>query len=390
MIIDVSLNQDFNTPENLTFAYVSNSSLANKKQKGTVIRDFGTVKAVNEKAYLITVKGKSGVSADFSTLGATIVAIRVPDKNGQMVDVVQGYNSVEKYTDYKVGHAGGTIGPCANRIDNGIFELNGKKFELEKNGNGGKTHCHSASAGLDIKNWKYESIKNGVKFTYFKKDGEGGYPANVTINVSYIITDKNELITKYEATTDEDTILNLTNHSYFNLDGEENTEEGSALNHLVQFPKSSRYTVTNENGIPTGELRSVKSTPYNFIQFSKIKDKINSNYQPLVQTNGFDQNYCIDGYDGKTLIDVAKVKSEKTGIEMTVSTNLPGFQFYTANALNPQPEGKCGKQYKKRSSLCIEPQFYPNAINTESFEKPVLKKGEKFDREIVYKFKVVK
>ena len=388
MIIDVNLNSDFNISENYAIACFSDHSFF--KKKGTVMQDFGIVKSVNERAYLITVNGKSGISADFSTLGATIVAIRVPDKNGKLVDVVQGYNSVENYTDYKVGHAGGTMGPCANRIDNGIFELNGKKYELEKNGNGGKTHCHGASAGLDIKNWKYELIKNGVKFTYFKKDGEGGYPANVTISVTYVLTKDNELITKYEATTDADTILNLTNHSYFNLDGEENAEENAGLNHWVQFPKSDKFTVTNENGIPTGELRNVENTPYDFRKGAKVKDKINSDYQPLQQTNGFDQNYCIEGYDGKKTIDIANIKSEKSGIKMTVATNLPGFQFYTANSLKPQPVGKSGKQYKRRSSLCIEPQFYPNAINTPDFEKPVLKKGEKFDREIVYKFSAEK
>ncbi len=382
MIIDVSLNQDFNAPENLAIACVSNRSLFNKKQKETVIRDFGTVKAVNEKAYLITVKGKNGISADFSTLGATIVAIRVPDKNGKIVDIVQGYNSAEKFNNY----AGSTIGPCANRINNASFELNNKEYKLEKND--GNNHLHSASAGLDSKNWKYELIPNGIKFTYFKKDGEGGYPANVTINVSYIITDNNELITKYEATTDEDTILNLTNHSYFNLDGEENTEEGAVLNHLVQFPKSSKYTVTDKYGIPTGEIRGVENTPFDFREYAFVKYKINSDYQPLVQMGGFDQNYCIDDYDGKTLIDIANIKSKKTGIQMTVATNLPGFQFYTANFMNTDTKGKSGKAYKRQSSLCIEPQFYPDAINKESFEKPILKKNEKFDREIVYKIKV--
>ena len=386
-MIDINLNSDVNISDSYAITYIADNSFFKKKQKGTVVmQDFGVVKSVNERAYLITIDNKNGMSVDLSTIGATIVAIRVPDKNGKLVDVVQGYKSAESYTDYKVGHAGGTIGPCANRIDNGIFELNGKKYELEKNGNGGKVHSHGASAGLDIKNWKYELIKNGVKFTYVKKDGEGNYPANVTIDVSYILTDNNELITKYEASSDEDTILNLTNHSYFNLDGEENTEEGAVLNHIVQFPKSDKFTVTNENGIPTGELRSVENTPYDFRQGAKVKDKINSDYQPLIQTNGFDQNYCINGYNGKKLIDIANVKSEKTGIKMTVSTNLPGFQFYTANSLKPQPAGKCGKQYKKRSSLCIEPQFYPNAINTPNFEKPILKKDSKFNREIVYKF----
>ncbi|MBQ2644979.1 galactose mutarotase, partial [bacterium] len=323
-----------------------------------------------------------------SNLGATIVSIRVPDKNGKIVDITQGYTSAEKYTDFPVGHAGGTIGPCANKIDYGTFVLNGKKYELEKNKDNGRVYCHGTNNCLDIKKWDYSFIKNGIKFSYFKKEGEGGFPGNTHIDVSYILEDNNELKIIYEATTDNDTVLNLTNHAYFNLDGEENAEENSVLEHIVEFPASSSFAVNNEIAIPSGEIKNVENTPFDFRNPAKIKDRINLNDEQLKIGSGFDQNYCIDGYDGKKLIDIANIKSDKTGIVLTVSTNLPGFQFYTANHLGKpiQPLGKSGKQYQKRSSLCVEPQFYPNAINIENFEKPILRKNQKFQREIVYKF----
>ena len=357
--------------------------------EGTVkMQEFGTVKSTGEKAYLYTIENKNGMSADLSTLGATIVAIRVPDKNGKIIDVTQGYTSAEKYTDFPVGHAGGTIGPCANKIDFGKFEINGKTYNLEKNKDNGRTHCHGASEGFDIKNWKPELVENGVKFTYTKKDGEGGYPADVKVSVTYKLTDKNELKIIYEATSNEDTILNLTNHSYFNLDGEENAEKNSVLNHVVELPNSSKYTINSEIAVPTGEIAKTENTPFDFKKPTKISEKINIENDQLKIGAGFDQNYAIDGYDGKKLINVAKVKSEKTGIVLKVSTNLPGFQFYTANHLgkSTQPLGKSGKRYEKRSSLCVEPQFFPNAINTDGFEKPIFKKKFKYNREIDYTF----
>lgn len=367
---------------------IKNKNLSEKYK----MKEFGLVKSSNEQAYLFTVENKNGMSVDFSTLGATIVSIRVKDKNGNLVDVAQGYNSAECYTDFPVGHAGGTIGPIANKLDYGTFTLNGKKYELEKNKDGGRTHCHGASDGIDIKNWNYELIDNGVKFTYLKKDGVGGHPGNIEFTTIYKLTDDNAIKIIYEAKTDKDTVINLTNHSYFNLDGEQNAQEGAILNHLVQLPASSKFTVCNEVAVPTGEIKETKGTPFDFSKETEISSVIGQDDEQLKIGAGFDQNFCVDGYDGKKLIDVAKVKSPNTGIVLTVSTNLPGFQFYTANHLGKpiQPFGKSGKRYEKRSALCVEPQFYPNAVNIEDFEKPILKVGEKFCREIDYKFSVEK
>ena len=267
--------------------------------------------------------------------------------------------------------------------------MNGQEYQLETNKDNGKTHCHGASAGFDIKNWKSEVIENGVKFTLERPDGEGGYPGNLKATVTYTFDDNDNLKVDYKATTDKDTVLNMTNHAYFNLDGAENTSENSVYDHIVEMPNSDKYTPVGEYCLPTGEITSVKGTPMDFTKPKKIGDVINSDFDQLKRTSGFDHNYCVNGYNGKDIIDVAKVKSEKTGINMTVSTNLPGFQFYTANHLGKktQPQGRDGEIYEKRSSLCVEPQFYPDAMSKFD-EKPVLKKGEEYNRCIIYSFGV--
>lgn len=351
-------------------------------------KPFGTLKD-GRQTKLYTLTNKNGASVDLSDFGATIVSIKVPDRTGKMVDITQGYKDVTPYETAPVGHAGGTIGPCANKIANGEFVIARTKFELEKNKDNGKTHCHGGSQGLDVKLWNSKVLPDGMEFTYTKADMENGYPGNVNIKVTYKFDNDNNLHIQYLADTDKDTLLNLTNHTYFNLDGEDNAQENSVLEHIVKLPNSSKITENSELAIPTGKFINIENTPFNFKDYHQIKDSINNDYEQLKIGAGYDQNYCIDNYDGKTLIEIADIKSDKTGINLKVSTNLPGFQFYTANHLGKlsQPSGKSNMRYEKRSALCIEPQFYPNAINTEEFEeKGILKKGEKYQREIVYSF----
>ena len=349
-------------------------------------KSFGKLKD-GQEATLYTITNKNGASVDLSTFGASIISIKIPDKTGKLVDVTQGYDSVTPYENSPIGHAGGTIGPCANKINNGTFTLNDKEYQLECNKDGGKTHSHGGSQGFDVKNWNAEIIKDGIKFSYNKKDMESGYPANVQASVTYKFDNDNKLHIIYEAQSDADTILNMTNHSYFNLDGAENAQENSVYDHIVELPNSSTFTVNNELAVPTGEIASVEGTPFDFRGAKKIKDVIETENEQIKIGSGFDQNFCIDGYDGEKMIDIAKVTSDKTGITMHVSTNLPGFQFYTANHLgkDAQPAGKDGKKYEKRSAFCIEPQFFPDAINTFD-EKPILKKNATYKREIIYSF----
>lgn len=355
-------------------------------------KSFGTIKKSGEKATLYTITNKNGASVDLSSYGATITSIKVPDKNGKLKDVTQGYDNVTPYEESPVGHAGGTIGPCANKISDGKFSINGEEYTLECNKDNGKTHSHGGTQGFDTKNWKANILKDGIEFTYNKPDMENGYPGNVKARVIYKFDNDNNLHIQYKATSDKDTLINMTNHTYFNLDGAENTQENAVLEHIVKLPNSSKITENSEIAVPTGKILQVEGTPFDFKTPHKIGDVINSDSEQIKIGSGFDQNYCIDGYDGKKLIEVADVKSPKTGIQLKVSTNLPGFQFYTANHLGKaaQPNGKSGSRYEKRSSFCVEPQFYPNAINTKEFaDKGILKQGEEYNREIIYSFSTV-
>jgi len=356
-------------------------------------KSFGKIEKTGEEAILYTITNKNGASVNLSTFGATITGIKVPDKNGKLIDVTQGYDNVTPYEKSPVGHAGGTIGPCANKISDGKFVINGVEYNLECNKDNGKSHSHGGTQGFDVKNWKANVLKDGIEFTYLKKDMENGYPGNVKASVIYKFDNDNKLHILYKATTDKDTLINMTNHTYFNLDGAENTQENSVLNHIVTLPNSSSYTRNSGIAIPTGEIVDVENTPFDFRMPRRIGDVINSDDEQIKIGSGFDQNFCIDDYDGESLIEVADVKSSKTGIGLKVMTNLPGFQFYTANHLGKaaQPNGKNGAKYEKRSAFCVEPQFYPNAINTENFkEKGILKAGEEYNREIIYSFAVDK
>ncbi len=411
MPIDFNPHVMFNSNNNMPQRIVHQSIALNQPQKDTFTKtvkissdidtnydgikinkkSFGTIKKTGEEATLYTITNKNGASVDLSTFGATITSIKVPDKEGKIKDVTQGYESVTPYEEAPVGHAGGTIGPCANKISDGKFTINGKEYSLECNKDNGKSHSHGGTQGFDVKNWKANILKDGIEFTYLKKDMESGYPGNVEAKVTYKFDNDNNLHINYSAKSDKDTLINMTNHTYFNLDGVENTQENSVYEHIVTLPNSSKITQNNEIAVPTGEILEVEGTPFDFKTPHKIGDVINSDNEQMKIGSGFDQNYCINNYDGKTLIDVANVKSEKTGIKLKVSTNLPGFQFYTANHLgkSAQPAGKHGSKYEKRSSFCVEPQFYPNAINTPSFEeKGILKQGEEYNREIVYSFSV--
>lgn len=352
-------------------------------------KNFGKIQKSGEKAFLYTITNKNGAMVSLSSFGATIVGIKVPDKEGKLIDVTQGYNSVTPYEQSPIGHAGGTIGPYANKINGGKFSLGENEYQLECNKDNGKSHSHGGSEGFDLKNWKSKILKDGIEFSYYKEDMENGYPGNVLAKVTYKFDNDNKLRIIYSATTDADTIVNMTNHTYFNLDGANNNAENSVLEHKVKLPNSSKLTKINNMGIPTGEFLDVENTPFDFSEEKRVGADINTDDEQLKFAKGYDHNYCVDNYDGKTLIEVAEVESEKTGIKLKVSTNLPGFQFYTANNLGKttQPNGREGQRYEKRSGLCIEPQFYPNAINTDAFEeKGILKAGEEYSREIVYSF----
>ena len=261
-------------------------------------KNFGKIKKTGENSILYTITNKNGSSVSISSFGATITGIKVPDRNGKLVDVTHGYSNVTPYEEFPVGHAGGTIGPYANKISDGRFIINNNEYQLECNKDGGKSHSHGGTEGFDVQNWDSKILKDGIEFSYYKKDMENGYPGNVLTKVIYKFDNNNNLHIQYYATTDKDTIINLTNHTYFNLDGAENSYKDSILNHKVKLPNSSKITKINNIGIPTGEFLDIKNTPFDFSEKKTIGTSINEDNEQLQFAKGFDHNYCVDNYDG--------------------------------------------------------------------------------------------
>lgn len=298
-------------------------------------------------------------------LGATVLSLIVPDKDGKPTDVVLGMTNVRDMTE-KGDYMGAVVGRCANRIADGRFFLNGKEYRLALNG-GGNAHLHGGNVGFDKRIFSVKTENNSLYFTYFSPDKEEGYPGNLCFTVKYTLSGS-ELSVEYFAETDEDTPLNPSNHAYFNLNGE---NDGSILDNVLKINADS-YIETDVNLIPTIQ-KPVKNTPFDFTDFKPIGRDIDV-------IGGYDHNFCLRG-DAVC----AEAFSVKTGIHMSVKTDMKGVQFYSGNFLS----GQKGKSvYKKHSGFCLETQYYPNAINRSDFESPVLKKGEKFYSKTSYAFSV--
>jgi aldose 1-epimerase len=314
--------------------------------------------------------------------GATLISFTVPDNNGKSADVILGFDSAEGYYDNfngpKNAYFDAIIGRYANRIANGTFTLGGKKHELPKND--GPNTLHSGTHGFNNVMWRAAQIPDGVKLTYLSKDGENGFPGNLTVSVSYTLK-KGDLRIEYWATTDKDTVLNLTNHAYFNLAGEGN---GDILKHQLTL-YASRFTPVDVHLIPTGELRSVASTPFDFRHATEIGARIDNADEQLKLGRGYDHNWVLDGKGGK-LAKAAEVYEPSSGRMLTVLTTQPGIQVYTGNFLDGTVKGKGGKAYTHRSAVCLETQHFPDSPNHPQFPSTELKPGEKFHSVTVYSF----
>lgn len=316
---------------------------------------------------------KGEIEAEISSYGATLVSLKVPDKNGNMKDVVLGYDTLSDY-ESNSKYLGATVGRCCNRIDNGRFVLNDEKFVLSINDNG--NHLHGGTEGFDAKVWNAEETDNGVRFSYVSPDGEEGYPGNLNVSVTYSLKDK-ALIINYSAVCDNDTICNITNHSYFNLGTD-------ILNQKVKI-NSDYFTENNKQSIATGKILPVENTPMDFREFKQIGQDINSDYYQINFANGFDNNWMIREFDG-SLRNAATAYDEETGIRLNIYTDYPGVQFYSGNYLEGSSCGKNRRPIKNRSAFCLECQYFPNAVNCKNFVQPVLRKGEKYCKNIIYKF----
>lgn len=340
--------------------------------------NFGQTKA-GVQASLYTMENKNGMELKVTDYGATLVSLMVADKNCQKKDLVLGYDDVSGY-ESGTSFFGATVGRNANRIAGASFELGGKTFHLDANEKGNNLH-----SGLDFYNKRLWEVKQSdaqsITFALFSPDGDQGYPGDVRIEVTYTLTDSNEVKISYRAIPGEDTILNLTNHSYFNLNG---AGEETILNHVVRLDANA-FTETDDELIPTGKVIEVTGTPMDFRQEKAIGEDIGADYEPLKLAGGYDHNWVLAN-QGK-FEKVAEAYSPKSGILMEVLTDLPGIQMYTGNGIESE-NGKEGKHYGKHAAVCFETQYFPDAVHHENFEAPVCKARETYQTTTVYKFRI--
>ncbi len=330
------------------------------------------------EAYVLT--NSHGLKAKIMTYGATLISLEVPDRNGQMADVVLGHSRLEGYLKRETNpYFGSTVGRYANRIAKGKFILDGVEYRLATND--GPNHLHGGFKGFDRVIWQAEPIKEeravGIKFRYLSPDGEEGYPGNLECTVTYRLTEDNELRLDYEATTDKPTPVNLTHHSYFNLAGE---GEGNILDHELMI-NAAYYTPVDRELIPTGEISPVEGTPFDFTIPKKIGEDIDQ------VSGGYDHNFVLkEGPEAVRL--AARLYEPRSGRLMEILTTEPGLQFYSGNFLDGSIVGKSGRPYARHDGLCLETQHFPDSPNQPNFPPTILRPGEKYTSLTIHRFSV--
>lgn len=343
---------------------------------------FGTMEDGREVSLYI-LSNDDGMRVKIIDLGGIIVSIEAPDRDGHMADVVLGYDDL---ADYRINPAyfGALIGRYGNRIENAEFELNGTVYHLLKND--GNNHLHGGGVGFDKVLWDSALIEDHgaekLELRYLSRDGEEGYPGNLAVRVLYSLSEDNALQIEYFADTDQDTIVNLTNHVYFNLAGHDG---GSITDHRLRL-YAERYTPVNGECIPTGEIRPVKGSPMDFTDMRPISEGLarEDTDEQLRNGLGYDHNYVLDHAQG-SIEKAAEVLCDRSGRQLTAWTDKPGVQFYTGNHLDNIP-GKGGAVYGKRNGFCLETQYFPNSMKKKHFPSPVLRKGERYHFTTIYQF----
>ena len=340
-------------------------------------KDFG--KTPDGKTVELFTLKDGPIEADIMTYGGIIQALRVPDKSGKVADIVLGFDTAEQYIQSNPGFFGAIIGRDGNRIAGGKFQLDGKTYQIPQNN--GPNALHGGPKGFDKAVWTGKIIPHGVELTYVSADGEMGFPGKLTTVVRYTLVGK-DLKIDYSATTDKDTVVNLTNHSYFNLAGEGN---GDILKNEVKI-NASRYTPVDDKLIPTGELAPVEGTPFDFRKPTAVGARIDADNEQLKKGHGYDHNWVLDS-SGK-LAQAAEVYEPTSGRVLQVLTDEPGVQFYTSNALGlgTPVAGKGGAKYSRHAALCLETQHFPDSPNQPKFPSTELKPGQKYHTVTVFRF----
>jgi aldose 1-epimerase len=355
--------------------------VADNDAKMPAAKPFGKTSEGTE-VQLYVLKNKRGLEAAITNYGAILVSLKTPDRDGKLADVVMGYDDVAGYENGKA-YFGGTIGRYGNRIGKGQFNLNGTTYHLATNN--GVNHLHGGTRGFNKVIWQAKPLSDkALELTYTSRDGEEGYPGTLHATVTYTLTDKNELRIDYKATLDpgKDTIVNLTNHSYFNLTGDTTK---SILQHELTL-NASRFTPIDAGFITTGEIRAVKGTPFDFTKATVIGARINENDEQLKMGIGYDHNFVLDRAGATGLVKAAEVYEPTSGRVMEVLTTEPGVQFYSGNFLDGTEKGKGGQAYQYRTGLALETQHYPDSPNKPNFPSTTLKPGQKYSTTTVYRF----
>ena len=332
----------------------------------------------------IVLSNASGTSATIITLGATIQSLSVPDRNGKSDDIVLGYATAGEYLE-KPQYFGATVGRYANRIAGGRFTLDGKEYSLPTND--GSNHLHGGPQGLDKAVWKVASVESGstarVTLTHESPDGEAGYPGTLEVTAIYALNDRDELSVEYRATTDKSTVVNITNHAYFNLAGEAGSD--GVMNHRLTLA-ADRFTPVDETLIPTGELQGVEGTPFDFRDGELIGLRIRDGGDEQIRFGrGYDHNFVVNGAAG-TLRPGARVEDPHSGRVMDVLMTAPGVQFYSGNFLDGTTVGKSGRIYRQGDAFCLEPQVFPDSPNKSGFPSARLDPGDRYVNRMVFRF----
>ncbi len=347
-------------------------AMACTSEDPVMVEEFGSLND-DSTADLITLKNQRGMEMSVTNYGGIITSLHAPDRNGEFENVVLGFNDFEKYLEDHP-YFGAIIGRYANRIANASFELNGEEYTLAAND--GENHLHGGEQGFDKVLWDYEiNDDNSVTMSYRSRDGEEGYPGNLEVSVTYSLTDENELLISYEAVSDQPTPVNLTNHSYFNLSGDQTT---GILDHYLTI-NADQYTPVNDELIPTGELEPVENTAFDFRDSTKIGDQIDE------VPGGFDHNFVLN-QDEDGVQQVAILYDEKSGRKMEVYTDKPGLQFYSGNFLNGSIQDSQGRPIEQHAALCLETQYFPDSPNQPQFPSTIIGPNEIYQTNTIYQF----